>query len=871
MKKGKIFIGSLLGLMAIGWVIIPLYVWASGLHTHIPRGPDSGAFQDTVEVDAGDKFLAAHGEIDTVKGTIWEDAAATELIPTFSAINSAFSSALSGYSLNVTGANLSILTGAGETALHSHANGNGGIANSDTTDSLFIDEQLILDGEFHWSGFSAFKLQDVRDAGDDGFMISDFIKFKDEIFMGMNLSTGGSTGYVYHMNPDTSDFGLFTLEDIPGSGYSVSCFEIFKGELYVGYGWEANEGDIARWGEALGQWSVVYDGTYDTVYDMQVYGDTLYAGMGDDANEGDVLSSVDGDNWQVTLETGEKVVRNLAVWQGKLYASASDNVFGGEGFLWEYDGDTWTSLGSVNGTHDIMSMLGYGRFLYLGMGTGVNEGDLYTWDGNAYNTWSYDSSYDAILDLAIYNDRIIMAMKDASLMGDVRYVNGEQIGQIVGMDPTGTYALEVIQNTLFIGTGDGSDEAAVWKYGSGDNVFQPPPTFGEYGQHFRKKVTFKDSVIFSGPVSLDAPVVYSGPLYSDDIFVGDGDGIVVGHGVKLTDIPSAETQMLGTGIADASIVLGRWSADIGSPTVQFYKSRNATLGAHTVVVTGDDLGYIRAYADDGTEDVESSRIAFDTEGTIGAGNIPGIISFHTLEDGGSPVVQESFRINSTQDLILAADKNIGMGTATFGTNAALVLAFSNGTSPSTSPANAVQIWAADVAGSSELLGRDEAGNVAPITSNVESYPASLEPSTEYPYVAKHTQVYAGVETYVAMHRMAELVQALAHTEGLLVLDKRIIEHLAIPPQDHEAEEAMWLQKSIDDSTTADIRKAFAVAEWDSLDAVRAGKRLAYKKAVARGALILPDTTMPAFPDTHIVIPKHHVPRELPLWIQKKLQ
>jgi len=42
--------------------------------------------------------------------------------------------------------------------------------------------------------------------------------------------------------------------------------------------------------------------------------------------------------------------------------------------------------------------------------------------------------------------------------------------------------------------------------------------------------------------------------------------------------------------------------------------------------------------------------------------------------------------------------NVGIGTTTFGTSAAKVLAIGSGTAPTTSPANAVQLWSADLAG-----------------------------------------------------------------------------------------------------------------------------------------------------------------------------
>lgn len=54
--------------------------------------------------------------------------------------------------------------------------------------------------------------------------------------------------------------------------------------------------------------------------------------------------------------------------------------------------------------------------------------------------------------------------------------------------------------------------------------------------------------------------------------------------------------------------------------------------------------------------------------------------------------------------------NVGLNQTTFGTNAAKVLAIGNGTAPTTSPADAVQVWSADnngTAGHATLLMRNE--------------------------------------------------------------------------------------------------------------------------------------------------------------------
>ncbi len=59
--------------------------------------------------------------------------------------------------------------------------------------------------------------------------------------------------------------------------------------------------------------------------------------------------------------------------------------------------------------------------------------------------------------------------------------------------------------------------------------------------------------------------------------------------------------------------------------------------------------------------------------------------------------------------------NLGIGVTAFGTNADLAIGIANGTAPTSSPANMVQLWAEDISASSELRVRDEAGNVTTLS------------------------------------------------------------------------------------------------------------------------------------------------------------
>jgi len=82
----------------------------------------------------------------------------------------------------------------------------------------------------------------------------------------------------------------------------------------------------------------------------------------------------------------------------------------------------------------------------------------------------------------------------------------------------------------------------------------------------------------------------------------------------------------------------------------------------------------------------------------------------TADDDGDSTGEIRFNIGTSQVGVIDNSGNVGIGTTGFGTNAAGVLGIGNGTAPTSSPADMVQLYAKDVTNSSELFVLDEAGN-----------------------------------------------------------------------------------------------------------------------------------------------------------------
>ena len=107
---------------------------------------------------------------------------------------------------------------------------------------------------------------------------------------------------------------------------------------------------------------------------------------------------------------------------------------------------------------------------------------------------------------------------------------------------------------------------------------------------------------------------------------------------------------------DGYVNLMRASANLYSPYIEFSKSRG-TLTSPTIVENNDNCGALQAYGWDGsTESGDGNTpvgaIQFSVDGTPGANDMPGRITFHTTADGAA-VVTERMRIDSSG--------NVGIG------------------------------------------------------------------------------------------------------------------------------------------------------------------------------------------------------------------
>jgi len=104
-------------------------------------------------------------------------------------------------------------------------------------------------------------------------------------------------------------------------------------------------------------------------------------------------------------------------------------------------------------------------------------------------------------------------------------------------------------------------------------------------------------------------------------------------------------QILGNTPVTAQMLTASYSADANPAVQNFLKSRNATIGSHTIVQNGDEIGRVQFRASDGTNFELAASIRAFVDGTPGADDMPGSLVFYTTPDGSATTV-ERVRINN---------------------------------------------------------------------------------------------------------------------------------------------------------------------------------------------------------------------------------
>ena len=115
--------------------------------------------------------------------------------------------------------------------------------------------------------------------------------------------------------------------------------------------------------------------------------------------------------------------------------------------------------------------------------------------------------------------------------------------------------------------------------------------------------------------------------------IQDGDAIAGGVNITGTDM-------------DASVIMSVFGNDTDLNRISGCKSRNATIGSHTIVNDGDTLLSLKGFGSDGTDFEEAASIEFQVDGSPGDNDMPGKILFKTTADSAASP-SERMRIDNS--------------------------------------------------------------------------------------------------------------------------------------------------------------------------------------------------------------------------------
>jgi len=161
-----------------------------------------------------------------------------------------------------------------------------------------------------------------------------------------------------------------------------------------------------------------------------------------------------------------------------------------------------------------------------------------------------------------------------------------------------------------------------------------------------------------------------GPLASPEArFVIDDDGRVIVGTDNTTGTMNAFTyatemfQVQGIGDSTAGIVIGRSSVDANGPNLTFYKTRAEESGLETSVAgadvdDNDVLGNINFKGRTNTGATVGAKISAELDGTVATNSAPAAITFHTMEDGTTSLVE---RLRITDDGKIGINTNDPIG------------------------------------------------------------------------------------------------------------------------------------------------------------------------------------------------------------------
>jgi hypothetical protein len=220
--------------------------------------------------------------------------------------------------------------------------------------------------------------------------------------------------------------------------------------------------------------------------------------------------------------------------------------------------------------------------------------------------------------------------------GDIRLATGQSIE-----DENGTKRVEFASDYTAVYSNTGrisfntNDGTATRAYAYSDQRFDVYDSEGSFNA-----IKYSTSASAPGTLTLDA--------YT---YIKDGAGLVVGNDSFESGRGLHDTQILGTGLSDSSVSMGRFQDDKNAAAeLDMVRSRAGSIGGTAALQAGDKVGRLMWFADDGSDqESRPARIDVEIDGSVSANDTPGRVIFATAQSGGNTTT-EALRIDSSQDV-----------------------------------------------------------------------------------------------------------------------------------------------------------------------------------------------------------------------------
>ena len=210
-----------------------------------------------------------------------------------------------------------------------------------------------------------------------------------------------------------------------------------------------------------------------------------------------------------------------------------------------------------------------------------------------------------------------------------------------------TYSSAATSSALTTGSVVKANNWNVYAAGTGNNLFSGPVITSTSSTLPAMRITQTGTG--------DAFVVEDSTNPDTTPFVIDTSGRVIqGYTASIAiDSDTPNVQINSGSSTNNGIGNYSWTASTGASYFEFAKSRSAAIGTNSIVTSGDNLGFVRFFGDDGTGFVKAAEISAAVDGTPDDADMPGRLVFSTTADGAS---------TPTERMRITSDGSVGIGT-----------------------------------------------------------------------------------------------------------------------------------------------------------------------------------------------------------------